>query len=418
VPGLPEREVRAAEGDRVSFVMRRVADDHSELAWARTGADPPSWRAVAEPGELAEGEELLPMFPVAYPAPDGLPRRVYVGLVPTTSVETQANTGPASTSPPASDLPRGEAAWVPGVQQRITDQLDAFKIGRTPPAPPDPVALARRDGTAFLLLDLAEELVRHYPDTWRLIAGAAPAPSEPNPAGQRLLYKRLLERGWWTPNLRLAWQQRDRIWGEADPAPTLSVDARDTTLDGATLLTWLKEGGRAADGSPGAEPLPAPPGAALARVPKLDGSGSVRYRLRCVFQRPACGPLHDDVTSAPTEDFTLASFFDPDAPGRPVHIAMPFSTSVKDLRKFRKTVSIELSSQLRSQMSRATDIKEVVKGNLQDGEPINLGMICSFSIPIITIVALILLMLFVIILNLNFWWLPFLRICFPVRRGR
>ena len=41
-------------------------------------------------------------------------------------------------------------------------------------------------------------------------------------------------------------------------------------------------------------------------------------------------------------------------------------------------------------------------------------MICSFSIPIITICALIVLMIFVSLLNIVFWWLPFFRICLPI----
>ena len=40
-------------------------------------------------------------------------------------------------------------------------------------------------------------------------------------------------------------------------------------------------------------------------------------------------------------------------------------------------------------------------------------MLCSFSIPIITICALIVLMIFVALLNIIFWWMPFLKICLP-----
>ena len=45
-------------------------------------------------------------------------------------------------------------------------------------------------------------------------------------------------------------------------------------------------------------------------------------------------------------------------------------------------------------------------------------MVCSFSIPIVTLVALIVLMIFVILLNLIFFWLPLLKICFPVPKVR
>ena len=42
------------------------------------------------------------------------------------------------------------------------------------------------------------------------------------------------------------------------------------------------------------------------------------------------------------------------------------------------------------------------------------GMVCSFSIPIITIVALILLIIFVKLLDIIFFWMPFFQICLPL----
>jgi hypothetical protein len=45
-------------------------------------------------------------------------------------------------------------------------------------------------------------------------------------------------------------------------------------------------------------------------------------------------------------------------------------------------------------------------------------MICSLSIPIITICALILLMIIVSLLDFIFRWLPWFLICFPVPRLR
>jgi hypothetical protein len=43
-----------------------------------------------------------------------------------------------------------------------------------------------------------------------------------------------------------------------------------------------------------------------------------------------------------------------------------------------------------------------------------LGMICSLSIPIVTICALILLMIIVSILDYIFRWLPYFIMCFPL----
>jgi hypothetical protein len=44
------------------------------------------------------------------------------------------------------------------------------------------------------------------------------------------------------------------------------------------------------------------------------------------------------------------------------------------------------------------------------------GLDCSgfmLSIPIITICALIVLMIFISLLNIVFWWLPFFKLCLP-----
>ena len=54
-------------------------------------------------------------------------------------------------------------------------------------------------------------------------------------------------------------------------------------------------------------------------------------------------------------------------------------------------------------------------GGCKSGSPsIDIGMICSLSIPIVTLCALILLMIIVGLLDFIFRWLPFLVFCFPV----
>ena len=41
-------------------------------------------------------------------------------------------------------------------------------------------------------------------------------------------------------------------------------------------------------------------------------------------------------------------------------------------------------------------------------------MICSLSIPIITLCAFILLFIIVQLLNIVFWWIAFFKICLPI----
>jgi hypothetical protein len=58
------------------------------------------------------------------------------------------------------------------------------------------------------------------------------------------------------------------------------------------------------------------------------------------------------------------------------------------------------------------DLNIKTKPCVEDG--IEVGMVCSLSIPIITICALILLMVMVKLLDMIFYWLPFFMICLPV----
>ena len=155
------------------------------------------------------------------------------------------------------------------------------------------------------------------------------------------------------------------------------------------------------------------------------------FVIRCVFSRPACGPLDPPLLSEPTAPFQMAGFFDPDAPARPIRIALPLDTSPAGLRKFDKNTAFMISDMLCGQidrmkgMSLADLILSVLPWPLHkdlsvpDGGPcksggIEMGMICSLSIPIITICALLLLMIIVSLLDIIFRWLPFFLFCFPV----
>jgi hypothetical protein len=117
--------------------------------------------------------------------------------------------------------------------------------------------------------------------------------------------------------------------------------------------------------------------------------------------------------SARSADFAIGSFFDIDAPAREIQIALPLDTSPAGLRKFRKTVSFVLSDQLQKQMSAIKGLQETMDGDV-GGQSWGIGFICSFSIPIITICAFFVLMIFLILLNIVFFWLPFFRICLPI----
>jgi hypothetical protein len=179
---------------------------------------------------------------------------------------------------------------------------------------------------------------------------------------------------------------------------------------------------------------PAPP-APLAARPVLD-TGEGTFIIRCVFERPFCGPIDPPVLSDPSAQFQMASFFDSDAPARPIRIALPLDTSPAGLRKFDKNTAFMISDQLCGQMQRLKGItfadlvlsvlpwpfhKDLSVGApeigpCRDDRGIELGMICTLSIPIITICALILLFIIVLLLDFIFKWIPFFIMCFPLPR--
>jgi hypothetical protein len=155
------------------------------------------------------------------------------------------------------------------------------------------------------------------------------------------------------------------------------------------------------------------------------------FVARFVYTRRDCGPLHPPTLSAPTQQFQLANFFDPDAPARPIRISLPLDTTPAGLRKHNKNTAFVISDILCGQIQRAKGLGLIdlilavlpwpLHKDLPTGDTgpcktdVNIGMICSLSIPIITICALILLMIIVTLLDMIFRWLPFFIICFPVR---
>lgn len=155
------------------------------------------------------------------------------------------------------------------------------------------------------------------------------------------------------------------------------------------------------------------------------------FTIRCVYERPNCPPtVHPTVVSQPTRAFQMASYFDPDAPARPIRIPMPIDTSPAGLRKFAKNTMFVMSDTLACQVEKARDLTfgdlvlsvlpwpfhknfNTNAGGCQNGR-LSFGKICTLSIPIITICALILLIIIVSLLDLIFKWVPYLIFCLPL----
>lgn len=424
-PGLPDHTVDVTNTEKVSFVLRRLNTDATgkvtEYGWRTDGS---GWGALTDSLTLLEGEERLPMFPLPFQSekPENQPRRLYAGFVPVSSSEAakaSAALSPVVTTP--TEDPRPD-----DVRQRVVDPLVSLKAALTPVDDDTEQLDQEADvvATLFLLLDLADLLQKLAPNVWN----ALPAPDGGTSLSsvEKTLFNALDNVAYklditssdgtyawstWRNALVGAWNDRVAIYAGTS---TLRYNARENSMPAenipvgsASLEKWLLD---IYTGTP----LPTYSVDALP-VPKLDLFNlQDRYILRCVYERPKCA--RDTVLVSPESvPFQLASFFDPDAPSRPIRISLPMDTSIGGLRKFRKNVAFLMSPKLREQMERIT-ADTLREGKLGGGAPFDIGHICSLSIPIITLCAFILLFIIVIVLNIVFWWLPFFKICFPIKK--
>jgi hypothetical protein len=233
--------------------------------------------------------------------------------------------------------------------------------------------------------------------------------------------------------------------GIRETAGVFKVAGRFTSLDApveASLTTIEREAGRldklvqmvvaAVDAAtPGSPAAPVPFAVRLRDALGTTQGDAGWFVIRCAYVRCDCGPLQPTVLSAPSQRFQLASFFDPDAPARPIRISLPMDTTPAGMRKFNKNTAFVMSDVLCGQVQRAKGLglvdlvlsvlpfpfhKPLDVGGMgpcsSNGNAI--GMICSISIPIITICALIVLMIMVTLLDLIFKWIPWFIMCFPV----
>jgi hypothetical protein len=117
-------------------------------------------------------------------------------------------------------------------------------------------------------------------------------------------------------------------------------------------------------------------------------------------------------SSVRSEEFRVAAPFDPNA-SRPSMIQMP---SLGDLKKgLAQGVSMITPADTFNLVNALKLKKGASEDVLPDEEPGGIGIqwICSFSLPVITLVAMILLMIMISLLNIVFFWMPWIKICLP-----
>ncbi len=548
IPGLPERALAPADGELVNFVIRRLlpaipgqATDLREFAYVKD-AQGARWQRVsmdADHGQAAFGEELLPVFPLAYQDETARGRKLWGGFVPVGRREEYIGATVDRSAPPAyasalrQALDIAEPARTPSKQARVAQfQMDVaepwknlirsslkfasslgqkVKIGSEEEPAPTPAEpgkrkrvfdfnLAQQNTSWLILLDFADYLSAHLPDVWTAIesgtggASLTPPPrkdlynwlAQPAmPVGLRnalkandgdpdvrpplanlrealkairasgvrekleaatLSYtaasKSDANAGW--PPFHFVLAGVDTVGAAMGPytsLPSLGIPTGEEFLrDPATPETFPAANdvdyltalmGRALEATLEANAPPIPFALQMKNALAANVGDAGWFVIRFVHQRRDCGPLHAPLLSAPTQRFQLASFFDPDAPARPIRISLPLDTSPAGLRKYNKNAAFILSDMLCGQVQRAKglgfidlvlsvlpwplhkDLDVGAGGPCKDGS-LSIGMICSISIPIITICALIVLIIMISLLDLIFRWLPFFILCFPI----
>jgi hypothetical protein len=150
--------------------------------------------------------------------------------------------------------------------------------------------------------------------------------------------------------------------------------------------------------------------AIMSPAPKFDGDSRL-YAVRPFIRLRGHADCPPRLVWGPqSEAFRILPWWESDGPA--ARITLP---DIASLKKVKPNVAFEMPPELANLLQ--GDMKK-----LKDGEGstagLDLGWICSFSIPIITICAFIVLNIFLSLFNLIFGWLAFIKICIPVPRRR
>ncbi|HEY6815337.1 MAG TPA: hypothetical protein VI168_07350 [Croceibacterium sp.] len=144
--------------------------------------------------------------------------------------------------------------------------------------------------------------------------------------------------------------------------------------------------------------------------PRFD-SDTMLYDVKGFIRLKGHGDCPEKIVwSGYSEPFRIVPWWDGDGPG--VKIKLP---SMRQLRKINPNVSFEVPPQIGKVMS--ADLSKVIDKEEPSGG-VELGWICSFSLPIITLCAFIVLHIFLGLLNIVFQWMLWFKICIPIPKKK
>ena len=154
--------------------------------------------------------------------------------------------------------------------------------------------------------------------------------------------------------------------------------------------------------------------AAAMPVPKLISGPTGRYFVLPFIRtvRPdGCVKIY---WGQPSENFAVAAAFDPDA-ARPSLIEMP---SLADVKKgLARGASFDMPADLADLMNglnSSSAVQSMWNGSGSPSGGLGIRFICSFSLPVLMICAMLMLMIVIVLLNIFLGWMAWVKICLPV----
>lgn len=453
LPGLPDRNVVRKNGEKTTFVLRKIIPDPQdstqtvEAGWVNGGSNNSAWLPVVDdlqrynPLALLAGEEQLPLHQVkfcpAQQANQSMPcaeRIVYHGYIPVDSREKYLTCVSTEdllqrvrllVDPPEGGADRITDPRLDEVTTRVVAAWHALYAA-------SPTLEMQQQVSLYVIVDLTTFLQNVLKSVFAALGtDGAGLPKDSNrkkllheldtiivatnttATSQMTLTRAIIQlpmngklaRAESEPPLDTYNLYPDKLTDPDYLQPPLT-DKPDES--GGKLYQLLRDALKEEKKEANAAPLTVPD--EVVRLIKDEPAEGDIYFLRMIYERGHCDPVLSD----PSPLFMFAKVFDPEAPARPLRVELP-SIKLKDLRRYKRGVGMQMSQQLNNVVN-GIEPKDILsgKGFSPAKSPIDIAYICSFSIPIITICAFILLFIILILLNIVFWWLPLLRICFPV----
>lgn len=144
--------------------------------------------------------------------------------------------------------------------------------------------------------------------------------------------------------------------------------------------------------------------------PRFDALAD-RFAVKGFVRLKAQGDCAEKIVwSGYSEPFRILPWWDGDGPA--VKIKLP---SMSQLRRVKSNVTFEIPPKIGAILS--SDLKALSNGE-DPGSGIELGWLCSFSLPIITLCAFIVLNIFLSLFNIVFHWMLWLKVCIPIPKKK